>query len=263
MKTFKIRASSAGSIMAGSVGLSDPQQKKLQGFQDKMKSGKELTALQAAENDKLLNLEKNPTLPAGIKTFCQTWVRENVVYNRRKEFRSKYTDKGNFCESASIDFLNNHLVLGWSKNKEYLENEWMTGTPDIIDNEKIIDIKNSYDTDTFPLFDFGIKNKDYYYQLQVYMYLFNKPKATLAYTLMDAPLHLIQREAKSQAYHNNVDYDSIFSSVHAHMTFGDVAPKHRYKLFDIDFDPEVIEKVKARVELCRTYINELIKELEK
>ena len=163
MKTFKIRASAAGSIMAGSVGLSDPQQKKLQGFQDKMKSGKELTALQAAENDKLLNLKKNPTLPAGVKTFCQTWVRENVVYNRRKEFRSKYTDKGNFCESASIDFLNNHLVLGWSKNKEYLENEWMTGTPDIVTDEEIIDIKNSYDTDTFPLFDFGIKNKDYYY----------------------------------------------------------------------------------------------------
>ena len=47
------------------------------------------------------------------------------------------------------------------------------------------------------------------------------------------------------------------------MTFGDVEPKHRYKLFNIDFDPAVIEKVKARVELCRTYINELIKELEK
>tara|TARA_R110000744_G_scaffold194742_2_gene313679 strand:+ start:1113 stop:1904 length:792 start_codon:yes stop_codon:yes gene_type:complete len=263
MKIFKIRASAAGSIMAGSIGLSDPQKKKLQGFQDKVKSGKELTALQSAENDKLLKLEKNPTLPAGVKTFCQTWVRENVVYNRRKEFRSKYTDKGNFCESDSIEFLNKHLLCEYDKNEEYKENEWMTGTPDIITDDEIIDIKNSYDTDTFPLFDFGIKNKDYYYQLQVYMALFGKSKATLAYTLMNAPFHLIEREAKSQAWNNNVDYDTIFSSVHSHMTFGDVEPKHRYKLFNIDFDPAVIEKVKARVELCRTYINELIKELEK
>jgi hypothetical protein len=259
MKTFRIRASAAGSIMAGNIGLSDPQKKKLATFQDKMKAGKELTTLQAAENDKLILLQKNPQLPDRVKTFCQTWIRENIVYNRRKEFHSKYTDKGNFCESGSIEFLNKHLLFDWSKNEEYTENEWMTGTPDIITDDSIIDIKNSYDTGTFPLFDFGIKNKDYYYQLQVYMALFDKPKATLAYTLMDAPFHLIQREAKSQAYHNNVEYDDIFSSVHAHMTYGDVAPKYRYKLFDIDRDDSVIEKIKTRVELCRVYINELIK----
>jgi hypothetical protein len=60
MKTFKIRASAAGSIMAGNIGLSDPQQKKLATFQDKVKAGKELTALQAAE---LSALKQTPNSP--------------------------------------------------------------------------------------------------------------------------------------------------------------------------------------------------------
>ena len=267
MKTFKIRASACGSIMAGNVGLSEPQQKKLKTFQDKMKAGKDLTALQAAENDKLVNLLNNPQLPAGAKTFCQTWLREQI-YKRRKEFRSKYTDKGNFCENQSITFLNQQLFEDWEKCEESKENDFSTGTCDIEAPGLIVDVKNSWDTETFPLFDFGIKNKDYSAQGQIYMELYNKPRFTLAYTLMDAPFHLIEREAKSQCYHNGIDYKSeegtaVFHAVQKHMTFGDVDPKYRYKLFHIDRDPSFIEKVKERVAMCRVYVQTLIKELEK
>ena len=262
MKPFKVRASAAGSIMAGNVGLSEPQQKKLVTFQDKVKAGKELTALQAAENDKLLKLLSNPQLPAGAKTYCQNWMREQPeLYNRRKEFRSKYTDKGNLCENKSIEFLNNQLLEDWVKCEEYKENEFLTGTCDINAPGLIVDIKNSWDSETFPLFDYGIKNKDYFYQLQCYMELYDKPRAALAYTLMDAPFHLIEREAKSKAFHANVEVDDIYSEVHAHMTYGNVDPKYRYKIFYIDRDPSVIEKIKSRVAMCQSYINEKIKEL--
>ena len=40
MKTFRIRASAAGSIMAGNIGLSEPQKKKLDGFFKKIEEGK-------------------------------------------------------------------------------------------------------------------------------------------------------------------------------------------------------------------------------
>jgi len=264
VKPFRIRASACGSIMAGNVGLSEPQQKKMAGFFKKIEEGKELTKLQTEENIKLLEIERNPQLPAGAKTFCQTWLREQPeVYNRRKEFRSKYTDKGNLCEGNSIDFLNQQLLEDWKKCEESKENEFSTGTCDIAADNLIVDIKNSWDSETFPLFDFGIKNKDYFYQLQVYMELYDKPRAMLAYTLMDAPFHLIEREAKSKAFHANVEVDDIYSEVHKHMTFGDVDPKYRYKLFHIDRDPAVIEQVKFRVAMCQSYINELVKELNK
>jgi hypothetical protein len=267
MKTFKIRASACGSIMAGNVGLSEPQQKKLKTFQDKVKAGKELTALQAAENDKLIGILNNPPLPAGLKTFCQKWRKEKI-YKRRKEFRSKYTDKGNFCENQSIEFLNQILLENWEKCQEYKENDFLTGTADIVTSDTIIDIKNSWDFDTFPLYDYGIKNKDYYYQLQCYMELYDKPKATLAYTLMDAPFHLIEREAKSQCYHSGIDYKSeegsaVFHEVRKYMTYRNIDTKYKYKLFHIERDTAVIDKVKERVAMCQNYINELVKELEK
>lgn len=267
MKTFKIRASACGSIMAGNVGLSEPQQKKIKAFQGKMKDGKDLTALQAAENDKLLNLLNNPQLPAGAKTYCQKWFKEQI-FKRRKEFHSKYTDKGNFCENQSIEFLNQQLLEDWVKCEEYRENDFITGTADVVGGDIIVDIKNSWDFDTLPLLDYGIKNKDYYYQLQCYMELYNKPKAALAYTLMDAPFHLIEREAKSQCYHNGVDYQSeegtaVFHELQKHMTYGDIDAKYKKKIFYIERDHSVIEKVKERVKMCQTYINKLIKELEK
>lgn len=266
MKPFKVRASACGSIMTGKHMLeaSDAQLANIVKMEAREKP---MTVKQKDTYDKDVyardNPRPNPELPAGAKTFCQNWLRENLIYNRRKEFSSKYTDKGNLCESKSIDFLNQQLLEDWVKCEESKENDFSTGTCDIEAPGLIVDIKNSWDSVTFPLFDFGIKNKDYFYQLQIYMELYDKPRAMLAYTLMNAPFHLIEREAKSKAYHANVAVDDIYHDVHKHMTYGDVDPKYRFKLFHVDRDPSVIEKVKARVKLCQEYINKLVKELEK
>ena len=144
------------------------------------------------------------------------------------------------------------------KNEEYKEDEWMTGTADIIGDNLVIDMKNSFTFDTFPLHDFGITNKDYYYQLQVYMHLYGKTKAELRYCLMNMPHHMIERAAKREAYLTNKDYDEVFTKVYNQLTYDNVEPKYKYKTFPIDFDPAVIEKVKKRVELCRIYIQTLI-----
>jgi len=256
MKPFKIRASAAGSIMAGNVGLSEPQQKKLITFQDKVKAGKELTLLQAAENDKLLKLLSNPQLPAGAKTYCEVWHKEQI-YERRKEISGGPLEKGNFCEDESIRFLNIQLLDDHVKNEIYKEDEWMTGTADIISGDMVIDMKNSFTFDTFPLHDFGIKNKDYFYQLQVYMHLYGKQRAELRYALMNMPHHMIERAAKREAYYTNSEYDDVFTKVYNQLTYDKIDPKYRYKIFKIEFDPSIIEEVKKRVILCRKYITEL------
>ena len=258
---FKIRCSAIGQIMGGSVGLSEPQKKKVQTLQDKMKAGKNLTILQAEEYHKLLGIEDNPQLPAGAKTYCKKWVKEKL-YNRRKEIKSKFIDKGNACEAQSLELINAQCMEDYELNTEYKENEYLTGTCDIQSPSEIRDIKNSWSVDTFPLFDTGIKNKDYWWQGQGYLDLYDKQLFHLDYTLIDAPLHLIKQEAKSIAYRDNLDYDTIFSEVHSQMTYSDIPQHLKHKTFPANRDREAIKQVYARVELCREYIAGLIETIE-
>lgn len=250
---YKVRSSGSGAIMGGNVGASAPQLANIQKMDEREKP---MTATQQEKYDKDIEVRDNPQLPAGIKTVCELWHKEKI-YKRRKEISGNPLEKGNFCESASIDFINTQLLEDYQKNEEYKESEFITGTADIVADDLIIDIKNSYTFDTFPLHDFGIKNKDYFYQLQCYMYLYGKSKATLCYTLMNMPFHMIEREAKRKAFYENKDYDQVFSEVFNQLTYDDIDPKYRYKMFHIEFDMDVIDKIKERVKLCRIYINEL------
>jgi hypothetical protein len=260
MKTFRIRASAAGSIMAGKHRLeaSEAQLKNIATMEAREKpmtpKQKEKYDIDVEARD---NPRDNPELPATAKSYCKLWHKEQV-YKRRKEIFGDPLEKGNFCEDESIRFLNKLLLEDHVKNEEYKEDGWMTGTADIIGDNLVIDMKNSFTFDTFPLHDFGITNKDYYYQLQVYMHLYGKTKAELRYCLMNMPHHMIERAAKREAYLTNKDYDEVFTKVYNQLTYDNVEPKYKYKTFPIDFDPAVIEKVKKRVELCRIYIKTLI-----
>ena len=193
------------------------------------------------------------------QSYCKDWVKEQI-YSRRKEFTSKYTDKGNIMEDHSIDIISDHLGLGMLlKNEQRSENGIMTGTPDIITKELIIDVKNSWDCFTFPLFAEEIPNKDYYYQLQGYMNLTGKWKAKLIYVLSNTPDHLIDREAYYYCKNNGYDEvdNDILTEFYDKMTYDNIDSEYRIKIFDIERDQEVINEINAQVEKCRNYIKTL------
>ena len=254
---FRIRCSAIGSIMGGKIALSEPQQKKLDGFHEKLKLNKPLTKIQEVEETKLVNLRDNPKATKGMMTYCQDWLKEQL-YGRRKELKSKYLDKGNEVEDASIEFLNSQLLTDYVKNEAYFQNEFMTGTPDI-NADIIIDMKNSYDFSTFPLFADKIDNMDYYYQLQGYMELCDKEEAMLVYCLMDSPDHLIEGEAKSKAYKLGGHWEDYYTECHKFYTYGDIEPELKIKKFEVKRNRKVIEEIKVRVAMCQEYIQELTK----
>jgi hypothetical protein len=115
----------------------------------------------------------------------------------------------------------------------------MTGTPDLIINDLVIDMKASWDCFTFPLFDTDI-DKAYWMQLQGYMALTGKRSARLVYTLQNTPEEL--------TYDEVADYSELPSTL-------------RVKEFEIDYDAQFIESVNERVLLCREYVNELLTKL--
>lgn len=177
----------------------------------------------------MTNARKKGELSKTALTYVDEWIKQQI-YGRKKYITSKAIEKGNDVEVESIEFIDKHLNLGGiSKNDKTFENEYMIGTPDVLTQDLVIDLKNSYDCFTFPLLEKEIPNKDYFYQLQCYMALTGRKKAKLIYTLMNTPEEYI---SKFDFFNHNYD---------------DIESKYRIKVFDIDRDDEVIEAIQKRV----------------
>lgn len=252
---FKIRCSAIGQIMGGAFGKPTEKQMTL------------LAELQAKEKrtakqgETLLELiekrDAKPSLQAGAKTYLQNWMK-GQLYSRIKEFSNQYTAKGILCEPSAIQFVADMMKYGMiEKNTERLENEWLTGECDLKLSNSIEDIKNSWDVYTFPLFATELPESDYYYQLQGYMCLYDKPKAAVNYCLIDAPEEIIDQVARNVSYkagYSEVDME-LYEEVRLKMTFAEIHPSLKLKRFEFDRDEVVIQAIKDRVELCREYVN--------
>ena len=252
---FKIRASAASKIMGGSVGLTETQKKDLDLLQNKEK----LTEKQEIKLKELIHKRNNPVLPQGAKTYCKDWIKSKV-FNRSKNYQNKYTDKGHIMEDEGIDFIADHLKYGMLfKNEDDFEDLHMRGTPDVILKHHIIDVKNSWSWETFPLLEEDVPNDDYYWQAQVYMNLCNKDSYKLIYVLLNTPMHLIEREAYFWAKNNGFEdlTEDILQRFIDDMTYDDISKHHRIKVFEIKRNDEDIKNLIQRVEMCRDFINQI------
>ena len=198
MEQFKIRASAAGLLMT------DPK-------------------------------KKSDLIAKTVKTQIHDWLKESI-YGIRKEIETKYTNKGLMYEDAAIDKAIEWLDLPFAiKNTERRTDDWFTGEPDLIVGDTVIDIKNSWDCWTFPLFENELPTDNYFYQVQVYMHLFGLKKASVVYVLLNTPETFNTPE---------ISYDNVDK-------------KYRIKRYDFEFQPEVIDELKKRVLIARDYINTL------
>ena len=206
---------------------------------------------------------KGEVLSQTTKTYLQELAIEEI-YGIRKEFSSRYTDKGNEVEDLSIALCNDVLDLGFIyKNEEHFSNDWITGTPDVNTNEILLDVKSSYDATTFPFFDLELTNKMYLYQMHGYMWLTGKEESLLCYCLIDTPLQIVEDEIRREHWKASLieeDLD-LRAFVQAKHTFGHIPKEKRLKTFKIAKDEKVIEEIKTRIELCREYYNNLIQKL--
>lgn len=183
--------------------------------------------------------KKTDTLSKTTISFLNDWMKEQI-YGYRKNISTKQIEKGIEYEDAAIE-----AVIDWCdlpfviKNDVRYTDEFFTGEPDLITNDTVIDIKNSWSWETFPLFENEIPTDEYEYQVQVYMHLTGKKKAKVIYVLLTTP----------ESYNN------------PEMPYYHVETKFRYKVFDFVYDPEVIEKLKQKIIDCRTYIKQKENEL--
>ncbi len=178
---------------------------------------------------------KGSLLSVGGKTYIKEWV-ISQIYGVEKQVKSKYIDKGVMMEDQAIDFTVKMLDIQFAlKNEKQFTDDYFTGEPDMILDDRIIDIKNSWDCFTFPLLETEIPNSDYFYQLQVYMHLTGKRKATLVYVLLDTP---------ATQWDAGIMYN--------------VENSLRIKTFEFNYDPSVIQSLIEKVIEARIYIKTLL-----
>lgn len=203
---------------------------------------------------------KSERLSETTKTYLKELVIEKE-FGIRKEISSRYLDKGLDVEDKSIELVEDVYNFAFmSKNTDRFNNEYITGEPDVITTDLIIDVKSSWDGTTFPWFDEKLSNKDYYWQMQGYMMLTGKQNALLAYCLVDTPEDIVLDEIRREAWKRfEIEpSDQTEEEVRARHNFSHIPKKLRVKAFEISYNDQDIERLKSRIDDCRMYMAGLV-----
>lgn len=260
MNDLKIRASSLGRLMANDkdTSITTKQLVTLDGLLAKIK----LTEKQAELRDVLmLKRDAKPQLSAGAKSYINEMFMFNE-YGIKQEISSKYLDKGNEVEDLAIESAGIYLDrTGLVKNEDYFENEYICGTPDVVNDEILIDVKSSWSASTFPFFDTTLKNKMYEWQLKAYMYLTGHTKSYLCYCLVPTPEKLILDEMRRVSWKRGEGAEVSIETeldTRAYFDLSKIPVHKRVKAFKVSLTAQDIEQIKDKVLLAREYYNNLI-----
>lgn len=187
----------------------------------------------------------------------ELWLNQNT--GRKKLFSTKHTRKGSLLEEAAISlYLDVYGGDFAAKNTAVFINDskTLTGTPDIILPDTVIDTKVSWDIFTY--LEAGM-TKDYEWQLQAYMHLTKKTKAKLVYALLDTPSEFVAREKFlasfefGENYEEDPEYRKVSEQIELNHTYGDIPKEQRLKVFDIERNPDFEELFTAQYERAYDY----------
>ena len=183
-------------------------------------------------------------LSVGAKTYVTKLAKE-FVYGYDEKVSSKYMDKGIQVEDESIDLYNAVHLSSYAKNTERRNNDWITGEADIVGDDRIIDIKSSWCLTTFPVLADQGRDTGYEWQLRAYMWLWDRPRADIAYCLVSTPEDLIGWENKTLHQVDHINRELRVT----------VVPYVR--------DTVLEDKIKTKVEAARVYYDQVIQEISK
>ena len=262
---MRIRCSELGLIMSDDsrTTITAKQLDRLKELESKIK----LTEKQALERNVLQQKRDSPAeLSKGAKSFIQKKALHDK-YSIEDTIESRYLEKGVLSEDEAIQIYasvtGKHLIF---KNEEGFHNDWIAGTPDLILEDVIVDVKCSWSIDSFPWFDTSL-NRNYYWQLQAYMWLTGKSKSELVYVLVNTPDHLFQQELQREIWKvkdtqgvldisAEVESD-IYEELILKHNFDRIPFEKRVKVFEIEADILEQSKIKEKVELARSYYAEV------
>jgi len=180
------------------------------------------------------------SLSAGAKTYVESLAAQ-TVYGYDQIVSTKYMEKGIAVEDSAIELLNSVFFKNYEKNKERKTSAWITGEADLVEPNRIRDIKSSWSLATFPVTAKQGYDKGYEWQGRGYMMLWEKPEFEIAYCLVDTPVELIGYEDEQLHYVSHI------------------APELRVTLCNYKRDLALEEKIKAKCEAANVYLEKVIR----
>ena len=160
------------------------------------------------------DIEQN-NLSATAKThLIEVYAKE--LYDFRKELNNKYIAKGNEVEQDGIDTLSLQLRYPMEKNEEIFSNDFFVGTPDVITQNMVFDVKSSYDWITFLSNIPSELDPMYVAQVNSYLDLLGYDTGYIAYVLLDTP-ESIRNKAKALTRKFNLK-DSYLKLDYSHVS---------------------------------------------
>ena len=132
---------------------------------------------------------KSESLSETAKSYIKQLAKENF-YGYTSKIETKQMRKGTEYEMESIALVNSvWFGSNFVKNQLRETQGYLSGHPDIITDDSIIDIKTSWSLDTFPALPEDADS--YEWQVRGYMHLFNKPRAFVIFCMIDTDDELL------------------------------------------------------------------------
>jgi len=186
-------------------------------------------------------------------------------WGRKRQLSNKQVRKGLIVEPQSIQLISLLDGVLYEKNEESRENEYIIGTPDIVTETQIQDVKSSYDAETFIPMLLDPLEKMYDYQMQGYLWLFDKDEALVRRCLISTPQEIVEEEkyyllkSMNVATEENPEYKRRSAELEYNLTFEDIPLSEREITHKVPRNEQIIEAIPSKVGKAREFLNFLHK----
>ena len=227
--------------------------------------------------EELADLIAKRDAPPELSDTAKAFVRKIWLQREKgivKEIKSKYLDKGIFCEEDSITLISEIDGTFYTKNEERRTNSDHTGECDVfkdLGHKKVVhDLKSTWDAETYMTTTPYIAND---WQGRIYMELWDADEFHLRFCLVDCPPHLVQKEkdvAKWKYYSGDMSdaeldvfeksmqpiYDQIERNL-IYSTNPGFTKEERVKTFTFYRDKSKMDEMAIRVKMAREYYKQI------
>lgn len=252
----------------------------------KPKGCTDLTKGQYEEYNKLLGIddltEKQKNTFKVLSTKRQRWIDPKLSkvainhlirrygfdkYNKRMASvanKQSHLVKGNELEDESISIISGIDRIDYIKCKEVINNGYLLGVCDIISpkGDKLIDVKTSWNINTFLPYLNSTLDRSYWFQMQGYLELYNVEVGEICFVLINTPQYLVDRERLKYTEKylfgeiSRERYDEEISRLELAFNYNKIPTKTKVIRFNIARCREVIPLIYRKVDKCRIWLNE-------
>lgn len=274
LSNFKVWCSEIGSLFSVPQGITMPTKQDMRRYQRLLDGEKELTEDERAFikkcDDKIAIYKDPPIAKATINSILRQygWT----VYNKKVAASGdqlSFLKKGTDMELEAAELLSRIDKREYKLSNEIIENDYLVGKCDIVCPDKIIDLKISWNVNSFLKARTTKLSFDYWCQVQGYMELWNIDEAEVVFLLLNTPIELIEKEKVKLLNKFMIGeierdrYETEMDSIQSAFTYSNTPLKKRHFRFRIKREPEMFETAYKKIEKARLWVADFERDMKK